>query len=59
MKYLMYPFIFIIMLPIEFPCWKAYRKRQPVPNYFIWIWIRNFGTIEQNSKLTRDPSIPG
>lgn len=53
LKLIIYPIVFLIVFPIEYSCWKAYRKRQRVPNYFKWVWIRTFGTLEQNLTLIK------
>jgi len=39
--FLLLPLIFLIMLPIEYPIWKEYKKQgYSVPNYFKFFWVR-------------------
>jgi hypothetical protein len=46
---LVYLFVLVIMMPIEYPLWRAYKKEGfEVWNYWKFLWIRTFGTIEQN-----------
>lgn len=39
--FLLLPLYFLIMLPIEYPIWKEYKRGfKNVPNYFKFFWIR-------------------
>lgn len=54
-KYLMtmaiisFPIYFILMLPIEYPLWREYKKQKyNVPNYFKFFWYRCVILKDQN-----------
>jgi len=48
-KILLYPIVMIILSPIEYSVWRAYKQNgYNVPGYFKFLWIRTFGTLHQN-----------
>jgi hypothetical protein len=48
---ILFPLVFIITLPIEFPLWKTYKSEgYNVPNYLKFFWNRVMVLKQQNFK---------
>jgi hypothetical protein len=50
LRVLIFPVVFIVTFPIEYPIWRVYRTQgYEVWSYPKYIWISNYGTPEQNN----------